>query len=108
MIKASFQNWIFTIVTLLKTSKQNSPYTAQYFNFNSRGEFFRKQIQLFTAFDDQVCFIRKRSYTMYFRLFVLTNVFLNVENFIFKMQAPRNTLHVEHGSYEIIDDKVWG
>ena len=45
---------------------------------------------------------------MYFRLFVLINLFLNAENFIFKMQAPRNTLHVEHGSNEIIDDKVWG
>ena len=46
---------------------------------------------------------------MYFRLFVFVNHFFNCESFIFKMQAPRNTIYIqEYESYEIIDDKVRG
>ena len=46
---------------------------------------------------------------MYCRLFILINHFFNCENYIFKMQAPVNTIYIqENGSYEIIDDKVRG
>ena len=46
---------------------------------------------------------------MYFRLFVFVNHFFNCESYIFKMQAPVNTINIqEYGSYEIIDDKVRG
>ena len=64
----------------------------------------RKQIQLFKN-RVRFCFIQKR-YRMYFRLFILVNYFLNCKSYIFKMQAPRNTISMqEYRSYEIIDDK---